>query len=211
MASVLVPNTVEAEILMTLDGEGVENTLWFFKAAGWDVESMTGLANGLITWWDGMSNPLSIQLVLNAVKVTDWTALDAAQVTVAPGSLFQGGQDSSNPAPNNVAPAITFHTGSRGRSFRGRNYIAGTPLAVIDSNDVSEAFAAALTASYNGLITVAADLSCTWVIASRYSGVEIVGGKKKPIPRSEGITTPVISASFKDLTVDSQRRRLPSH
>jgi hypothetical protein len=46
----------------------------------------------------------------------------------------------------------------------------------------------------------------TWVIASRFSGVD---GDGKPIPRAVGVTTPVTSVVIVDGIVDSQRRRLP--
>jgi hypothetical protein len=41
---------------------------------------------------------------------------------------------------------------------------------------------------------------------SRYSGI---GTDGKPIPRTEGIATPVTQVVITDHTIDSQRRRLP--
>jgi hypothetical protein len=45
------------------------------------------------------------------------------------------------------------------------------------------------------------------VIASRFSGVDPDTGK--PIPRTAGVTTNVITVVAADLVIDSQRRRLP--
>jgi hypothetical protein len=43
-------------------------------------------------------------------------------------------------------------------------------------------------------------------VASRFSGVDSNG---KPIPRSEGIGTPITSVTVVDPIIDNQRRRLP--
>lgn len=209
MASVLVPGTVECEVLMLLDGEGIENTLYFNHTGAWSVTEETDLANDMITWWGThFSPPMSNQLVLHAVRVTDLTSLTGAQVEIAPGSSFVGGQP-TEPMSNNVAPAISFHTASRGRSFRGRNFISGIPIDAVNSNSVITSWEAAMTAAYMQLLVVATANGAEWVVVSRFSGVDPV--THKPIPRATGISTPVVSAVFTDSVVDSQRRRLPNH
>lgn len=211
MASVLIPGTVEAEILMRLDSQEIENTLYFNKTGAWTPAEENDLALDLITWWGThYSPPMSNMLVLHSVKITDWTSLTGAQVEVAPGSPFVGGQ-ATEAMSNNVAPAISFHTASRGRSFRGRNYISGVPIDVVTQNTLLTAWTDAMVAAYTALFDVATANGCVWVVASRFSGVEIVDGKKRAIPRAEGITTPVTAAIFTDQTVDSQRNRLPNH
>jgi len=74
-------------------------------------------------------------------------------------------------------------------------------------NEVESTFASDLTSAY---IQRREDLDSgdfTWVVVSRFSGVDPDTGK--PIPREAGVATPVLAPLVTDLTVDSQRRRLP--
>ena len=62
-----------------------------------------------------------------------------------------------------------------------------------------------LKLAYEGLPSVATVAGYTWVVASRFSGVDAEGD---PIPRAAGITTPITTVLIVDNLVDSQRRRL---
>lgn len=211
MASVPVPGTVEVELVQGLDGEIIENTLYFHKTGGWSVPEMQGLAGDLVSWWDTeMQGAFTTGTALINVIVTDLTGPEGGKIEFTTG-LPLAGSGNEESMPNNVAPAITFHTASRGRSFRGRNYISGIPASQCNGNRLLGAYGDFLTAAYNALLAVATANACEWVVVSRYSGTAIVDGKKKAVPRVTGISTPILSASFKDLVVDSQRNRLPNH
>ena len=209
MPFIPVAGTVEAELLMTLDDENVENTLYFEHTGAWTVEELGDLGAALNDWWFAYYRPpQSSSLAYRGVKLTDLTSETAAGLEV-PRVPTAFGEQPGEAMASNVAPCISFRTGSRGRSFRGRNYIAGIPEAAVTQNTVIGDWLAAMTAAYNALLDVATAQSCTWVVVSRYSGMG--GTPRRPIPREAGIATPVIVASFTDATVDSQRRRLPNH
>lgn len=211
MAAVLVAGTCEVELVFGLDGETIENTLYFNKTGAWTPAEFTALGSALHDWWQlGMSTHLSSTCALIAIKLTDLTSLTGAAITYSTG-LPSAGTVSAEPVPNNVAPCITLHTANRGRSYRGRNYIGGIPNDQVSTNRFLATIADPITAAYMQLIDVASAQACTWVVVSRYSGITVVGGRRVPTPRSEGISTPVLSASFTDNVVDSQRRRLPNH
>jgi hypothetical protein len=209
MASVPVPNVVMAELLQGLGGETIENTLYFDVGAAVTPLDLTALGEMLTSWWEDMIRPqISSACSLLRIELTDLTGpLGPATTHVA--GLPISGANAGEPVSSNVAPAISFHTASRGRSFRGRNYISGLPDAGIVGNVVAGVVIAALTTGYADLKTRADTLGFPWVVVSRYSGVDPV--TKKPIPRASGIATPVLTASFADNFVDSQRRRLPNH
>jgi hypothetical protein len=65
----------------------------------------------------------------------------------------------------------------------------------------------AVLGAYNALGALLEPAGATWVVISRFSGVDPI--THRPIPRSEGITTPIDNAAFTDNKSDSQRRRLP--
>lgn len=209
MPYVPVPGTVLCEIVQQLDSQLFENTVYFHKAGAWATPDMVALADSLITWWtDQYRLPISSAVQLMSVDVTDLTTATSGAISQAP-TIGTFGSDSRTSSPANVAPCISFHTAKRGRSFRGRNYITGICEADITINTVIGSVISALTVSFNELLDVGITNGAEWVVVSRFSGVE--PGTGKPIPRAEGISTPILSASFTDNIVDSQRGRLPNH
>jgi hypothetical protein len=194
-------NVALVELRMGYDGQDVENTLYIENASAWDTAGLTGLCSIMRDWWDEQYSPLVHATVgLREVVATDLTSATSGQVTVNGGGLI-GGVTGTEAMPSNVSLAVAFHTGSRGRSFRGRNYIVGIPANEVNGiNDVFESYAASWIAAYTTLITAALSPGMTWVVFSRIeNGVE----------RSAGLATPVASVAVANLVLDSQRRRLP--
>jgi hypothetical protein len=207
MPFVPVPDTVLAEIRMQQDSQKIENTL-YFKGTSLDVPTATTLATALIDWWTANIAPKThVSLILSSVVITDLSSATGFQVGVAPTTSTHGLITGSDEMPNNVVATISFRTGSRGRSFRGRNYIAGLTNGQITANTLTSTAITDFLDAYNALLAVATAQDVVWVVASRFSGVDPV--THKPIPRTTGITTEITNVLFADDTVDSQRRRLP--
>ncbi len=207
MPFVPVPNAMLVEMRMQLDTQKVENTLYFRSSAPSETNA-TSLANALITWWSENYAPLvSSDVKLNEVVVTDLSSETGFQVSVAPSVLTSGDITSSDTEPNNVTIAVSFRTSSRGRSFRGRNYIVGITNSQIANNTMDNTTLLAWQAAYTALLDVAESVTMVWVVVSRFSGVDPDTGQ--PIPREEGITTEINNVVLTDATLDSQRRRLP--
>jgi hypothetical protein len=74
------------------------------------------------------------------------------------------------------------------------------------ANQIDSATAAAFVDAYSLLLDFGQDIGASWVVVSRFSGVDANGD---PIPRAAGVTTPITSVLVVDNIVDSQRRRLP--
>lgn len=208
MAFIPVPNAVEARLIFSDDGQQAVNTLYFDAGGAPSIDDLLTLADVLSTWWTTNMAPLLCDtLTLNEVICSDLSVQAGLQASVGAAS---SGTVTSEAAPNNVAACISFRSGFRGRSFRGRNYIAGVPNNAIGINTLTTDFISGAVGAYQNLLeTGSAPLPglYTWSVVSRFSGVDGVTGK--PIPRTTGIFTHVNQVIFTDNIVDSQRRRLP--
>jgi len=192
---------------MNLDSQKIENTLYWKKASAWSIGDLVGLGNSLLLWWTTYYDVfVSSSVTLSEIYLTDLTSSTSIVQSVPAPTPHPAGSRSAAALPNNVALTISFRSGQRGRSFRGRNYISGFSEDAVVLNTVDSAVIADIETAYNALFDVASDNSCFWVIASRFSGVD---GDGVPIPRVAGLTTDITSVLVVDPIVDSQRRRLP--
>jgi len=193
-------NTAGVQLIFNAEGQRCENTLYFDHGTSMTVEDLETLAEVLVQWWDTDMQPLicgGVELV--TVIVDDLSTETSPGIEWVSGLPLVGTDDSGCQA-NNVALAITLLTSTRGRSFRGRNYILGVPIsAKATANVVEETYAASLVSAYASLRADALVEGFEMVVASRYS----LGA-----PRVAGVVTPVTNFRV-NLVLDSQRRRLP--
>lgn len=198
MAFVPVANTCLAELVMSLDGQVVENTLWFeLQSGSLDLVSMGDLAAVLRSWWaseyaDGVADDLS----LNLIRITDMSTSSGLLLEYNT-SLPANGLVVDESLPNSIAAVVQFRSNQRGRSYRGRNYIPGIPGNSVVVNTLLTAYRDAFVTTYENLQTLALAEGWLHVIVSRFSG-----GATRP----SGITTPVMRY-FVDGVVHNQRRR----
>ena len=202
MAFIPVANTVEVEAVFELDGQIVENTISYWKPGGVslsDINDLLAAVNAAIT-----TNlmPLlhnSIQLVRLIGTLLDAADSVGAVLSVIP--AVPGGNAGSTSLPSNVAFAVQFKTALSGRSHRGRNYVPGIPATARSApNTISSTYRDSLLTAYIAIGAAGADAGFQHVVVSRFAD---------HAPRTTGIVTPITSYASADLTVDSQRRRLP--
>lgn len=206
MPFVPVPDTALVEIREQANGQQVENTLWFTFPDPPDADALATLCNQLFTWWVTNLQPLKSSAVqLREIVATSMDSASAPVAAFSPPTLTIGG-NTPNIVPNNVTMSVSFRTSSRGRSFRGRNYIIGLTEDQIAGNQVVAGVTGTWQAAYEELLASASTAGSIWVVASRFSGVDPV--THDPIPRATGITTPVTSVIVVDDNIDSARRRL---
>jgi len=201
MPFIPVPETVLVEMRMGIHGQKVENTLYFQRSGGWNTAGATTLANDLLIWWTTLlSVVLSTQIELVEIAVSDLDVVDSFQVVVPSPAPRPTGGAPAEALPNNVSLAVSFRTGRRGRSFRGRNYIVGIPETAAINSQVTSAFAIYIQGSYQGIPSAVSSSGGVWGVASRFNN---------NAPRTVGVFTPITSVTVVDDVIDSQRRRLP--
>jgi hypothetical protein len=200
MPFVPVVQTALIELIYTLDGQRVENTLYFLGEDPWTETLLSELAEDVVTWFDlsGIQTYMSNQVALVQIVATDLENQFGARVDYAIG-LPLSGVNASPAMPNNVSITISFRTGLRGRGNRGRNYFVGLCEAECVANQVSIAARNNFIAAYNTLPTYVLENNAHHVVVSRiFEGA----------PRPSGVTH-LVTQYLCESYIDSQRRRLP--
>lgn len=202
MAFIPALNVAMCSLRYTVSGQQAENTLYFQYISDPGEEQLQDISGYLVTWRDTFLKDIQgahcLFREVYAVNMT--TGFSPTFTNVV--SPEVAGTYSGTPLPNNVTLAVSFRTAGRGKSSRGRNYALGlteTALSSTLGQSVQTAYAADLVAAYDDLF-VGLPADWTWVIISRS-----VNG----LPRANALVTPVQSVILTDLTIDSQRRRLP--
>lgn len=199
MAFIPVPNTVMVEMIQVFKANRYENTLYFKRATPWDDASMTSLGADLATWWDTqLGSQLSDQLSLDMIKLTSLES-ETANFQEFTDGLPQSGGSATDPLPPQDSMVVTFKTNVRGRSFRGRNYLVGFVESMQSGGEWNTTIQGEIETAIAGLVTVATDNDCEWVVVSRYTN---------NAPRVTGIATPVTGFAARPIVASQRRRRL---
>lgn len=201
MAFQPVPNTVQCELKYLQDNQEVQNDLYFDRTDAITQANMANLADALFAWWqDYLQVSVHTGVLLKEIKCTPLSSQTAEPYAYTPtGGNF--GTLTGDAEPNNVTFCVSFNLAGRGRGFSGRNYTVGVTKGQVGNNTFSVVYANLVTAAYSNLKGPNfTDLGWRWVVVRRQAN-------KVKLPA--GIPSPVLNATFTDLTVDSQRRRLP--
>lgn len=111
-----------------------------------DSARATTIAAAFKSWWStSMRSRCSSTWSLVQVYVLDVDSAVGTSLNYVSG-LPLAGTGSATPAAQNAAAIITWNTGSRGRSFRGRTFVAGMQASDIYSADGTQVLPAAVTA-----------------------------------------------------------------
>lgn len=202
MAFVPVPNTVMVEAVFELGGQVIENT-YYFEAGPAMTPNETTITELLTqirtTIQTDLLPTLTTAIALVRLVGTLLTAVESLSVTLNVSPPATGGVG-TDPLPSNVAYCVTFLTSARGRSFRGRNYVAGFGDGQFTGNIITSGVRTALLAFYTELLAATEALGWSMVVVSRFTA---------GAPRVTGVTTPITGFTTFDTVADSQRRRLP--
>jgi hypothetical protein len=178
----------------------VENTLYFTLVEAITPSAVQQTASGVEGWFVAELLPLlSNQYIFREVYAV---SLDTETGPTATSNTSAGtvGGTPGDALPGSVALCVSFRTASRGRSFRGRNYVCGLVEPNVSGNGVAAPWAASVIGAYEGLLVLSEYVNGPWVVVSRYTNKQ---------PRSLGIATQITDVVLVDTSVDSQRRRLP--
>jgi len=215
MPTIPVPHTIMAELIFVQHSVRMENVLHFTVPGTPTLANLVDLRNALVGWdrfvplnATHLCQNRSTQNTLVAVKTTSLHGInDIFDEYVLPaGSVGTVG----NVMPTYATIAIKLGTGLAGRSYRGRIYHCGMPYLVGSDGFIAAGSATLLVNCYTAMKTQTATAGFTLVVASKYSGVEIVNGYRRGIPRAEGITTPVTTIGC-ERGLDTNRHRKVPH
>lgn len=201
MAFIPVANTAAVEVRAKLDGQEVENTLYFLCLTTLDETLLADLVSAVLAFWTARMIPtLPSSYELLEVYAYDMTTATGIKDTATPPAPVTGTR-SGNPLPNNCSLFVQFESGRRGRGNYGGNFHCGLTESDVTGNEANNTIVGLITAAYTEMVGEdSLSTGWRWVIASRYYN---------KLPRSVGVTIPVKDALITDRTIDSQRRRLP--
>lgn len=200
MAFIPVPGTAQVEAVFSLDGQVVENVL-FYQGTDLSETSLAALLDAVNAAIRSQVLPLlhsTLQLLRVVGQIIDVAdGLTALSVTSLPASGGAGGTS----LPSNVAVCVSKRTAFSGRSFRGRNYIPGIPSAQRSGvNELESSFVSSIRAAWEVVLDAGVDDGWVPVVVSRFHA---------GAPRVTGVATPITGVIVVDNIIDSQRRRLP--
>lgn len=201
MARQLVPKCAEVAIKYLVNGADCTNILHFTKGAGaaFTLPELSGLASAVSgAWAGGILQSLCSTVLGLSCTATDISALGGMQAVNTADMAFTGSVNTPT-LPSNVAFAVKFLTGRVGRSFRGRNYIAGLGESQVGGNQISTALADAFVQGYVDIRSAIQDEGWEWVVVSR-----TIGGVVNTPP----LTFKVTDINYTDVRVDTMRSRL---
>lgn len=195
------PQVVKVTIEAELDGQQILNSLWWAKSdssPSWTQPEVAQIVNVVGQWTLAELATCQVSsLAYRRVRGQHWVGDGGFY---AEESLVGSGTNTDEPLPNNVAVCVSASTGKAGRGFHGRFYVAGVPGTSVDGNSVLVSYRTDLEVAFGSLITGEPFSGFLNVVYS-----QVLDGA----PRLAGVATPVLQWSLRDLTVDSQRRRLP--
>lgn len=194
-----VPNSAEAVIQGDISGQPVANVVGCLFPGSYVQADLDNLANAVDAWVGASYLPLvSNSVNYNQTHVRGLNAIIDLESTEAANA--GPGTASGTGSGANCSFVITFRTGRTGRSARGRFYMwPYSSTALQTSQTVTTTFANAAAAALSALLTDIGAAGWTPVVISRRTL-----GAVRPI----AITTPIITATARNVDVDSMRHRL---
>lgn len=199
MAQYTFVDTAYVELVGTLLGQTVENTLYVKNITFWTDVTLAQLAEVMESWWDSeMRGFVSDAYTLQTIRARNMGEVDSYVVERTVG--LAGGLEGSPPLPSSNTMTIKFTTGFAGRAKRGRNFFIGLVESAVTGNTVAPTTVDNIIGAYGLLNTELATVSPAWrhVVASR-AGLPSTGGEGE---------TYFVTGYSSDGLIKSQRRRL---
>lgn len=196
-----IPFPDGAEVLMRFVQQGVPwfLTFGFVRAGPNSLIDLQNLVTAMDLWWTNQLSPqISGNCSLVDFKATDLTSVSSPTWS-APPATVPAGTLAGSVLPAQNALVVTMDTALRGRSYRGRNYVAGRVAG--DEQTVTTwtaARVAAVRAAYNNLPGIVSPTGWIHNVLSRQNA---------NVRRTTGVATPILSYTAK-VQIATQRGRL---
>jgi len=195
-------DTAEVVFLGANSGNATYITMGFQRPGGFSTSDLDDLGVALDTWYhDNLIGQLGVAQSFAAIKITDLSS-PAGPVALHAMDAPLSGTHTGDTIPVQVAMVVSLYTNSRGRSYRGRNYIPGLTLnQMVDGSNWGTSSLSAMNLAYRNLIVDLGGLGFNLVILSRFNA---------GVRRTIGVSTLVTNAVAK-APVGTQRRRVIGH
>lgn len=204
MAGITSPNVVQVVMQFLSAGETAENVYYVHKTTSWTEPQINDLLTVFSNWETTVASLLrSVGVSLVRLIGTDITSLTSARVDIPLVAPIQG-TNASPVMPGNVTFAVKAGIGERGKGRNGRKFWIGLYESGVTGNTVDETLAGDIQTALNTLV---ADVLAGPPVAA----LGIIHTKGPGGPIEPATFSSIKSFSYTDLTVDSQRDRLPGH
>lgn len=184
--------------------EKMQNSYYVKNVAAWSVADLEALVEAFSVWEEtraSLERTSDVRLI--RVTATDLTSLTSNRVDDILAAPVIG-QRTSPTLPANATFALKANIGERGKGRNGRTFWVGLAEDQVTNQSINTVNADNMVTAMNDLITdidTALPGAQLGIIHTTHNGVPI-----EPAEFSE-----TQSYNYTDLTVDSQRDRLPGH
>lgn len=190
----------QVEARFSLNGQRVENTLYYdFKSSTFGDFITAIFDNYQTILWAQLRAICSVNISLQEIFVTDLTT-QTSPTAVETSITNPLGVVNTDAVPNGTALVVCFRTNGRGRSSRGRNYIAGIAEGNKTASQFSVGAVVAVESAYAALQDEMGSLGFPQVVFSRFSNGQ---------PRAVGLSQVVTAYDVVTPFTRSQRNRNP--
>jgi hypothetical protein len=201
MPFIPAPNIVQVELRCTLASQNIENRFMIDALSAVNSTKLQAITNLVSVWcqatyFDHQTDDVRLVEVVG----TDMSSQNGEQYTITPEGTVVGAVTGGT-MPNEVSFCISFRSGSRGRSARGRAYSLSVPRAKVAGNFVEATWADGLVGDFTELRNNLTNAGYALAIVSYYSN--------KALRPGGPVYFLVESFQYADLIVDSMRRRKP--
>lgn len=187
-----------AKVVMPFSALGFNWTviLWF-KKGDFDETDMVTLADFVqAKFYGALDTVLGLDVTYGPPTVYDMRSVDGAVVSGTDDP--EGGEGTGNLMPPGDCCVLTLRTAKRGRSHRGRMYLAGFTETGHSGGSWGSTVYQAAEALGTAILADQAATGWTWGVRS---------GQIDGVERENGIITPITSTEVRSPIVCSQRRR----
>jgi len=201
MSFIPAPNCIR----LIVEGQHVDalivNTFHFVGSAPATQSKLNSILNSFDSWWRVYILPqLGPSYQVNVYRAYALDSIDAPMAEKLIASSNVGTYATGNALPSAVAACVTRYTAYRGRSGRGRVYLAGLTTTMLqDVDHLTEEYASDVVDAFGTLSgTMAAEVVTPCIVSFQLNKVA----------RTAGFPEAITSYGM-DLNLDTQRRRGP--
>lgn len=199
------PAPLVAEVKMTYrQGTNLMSNIFHVtKDVEWTGADLDALAEVFYDWENSdakndRSDSIELTHITAAALVSEDAPYRARAIDPAVGGILLG-----QALPLNVTLAVTAVTGSRGRGRQGRTFWIGLAESQVDENVVTNTSQDNIVDDMNALMTA--------VNAVAGQELSVLHRFKDGVKLASATSSPIVTYTVRDTTVDTQKNRLPNH